>query len=273
MSANDVTLPFGVLQDQYYSLAAPRQPQPPAMRSAAWACSRSLATLLLGVFIGWLMFAGDPQPQTFHWLKVPGILRFGGHGDRSTRLYTSDQTDKFMHLQRRIDDEFQKQLNDVDAVVFDPFRLSLALMERIDREFDAFLRHLESDESSEDTEAEDAEVSMWSLLKSPTVHVEENETEMVVTCNFAGMDTENVNVDLKGQQLDISAWHRHDAGGDESGPVISASTYFSRTIIVPPGVRSEDVKATMDGHALRVLVRKPQGMPEEPQTVLIQNKL
>ena len=58
MSANDVTLPFGVLQDQYYSLAAPRQPQPPAMRSAAWACSRSLATLLLGVFIGWLMFAG-----------------------------------------------------------------------------------------------------------------------------------------------------------------------------------------------------------------------
>ena len=50
--------------------------------------------------------------------------------------------------------------------------------------------------------------------------------------------------DLKGQQLDISAWHRHDAGGDESGPVISASTYFSRTIIVPPGVRSEVCSAS-----------------------------
>ena len=78
-------------------------------------------------------------------------------------------------------------------------------MERIDREFDAFLRHLESDESSEDTEAEDAEVSMWSLLKSPTVHVEENETEMVVTCNFAGMDTENVNVGVHLGTL--CCWH------------------------------------------------------------------
>ena len=44
--------------------------------------------------------------------------------------------------------------------------------------------------------------------------------------------------DLKGQQLVISAWNRHDtADTNEKGPVISHSTYFSRTVVVPPGVR------------------------------------
>ena len=57
---------------------------------------------------------GHRRAPTLHWLQSPSVLRLGSR-DRSTRLYTSGQTDKFMHLQRRIDQEFQNQLNDVDA--------------------------------------------------------------------------------------------------------------------------------------------------------------
>ena len=60
MSANDVTLPFKQLQDRYYSLDMPMQQRPPPMcsPSAARAYAKSLGTLFLGIFIGYLMFAG-----------------------------------------------------------------------------------------------------------------------------------------------------------------------------------------------------------------------
>jgi|EP00670_Eutreptiella_braarudii_P003315 HSP20 family molecular chaperone IbpA len=273
MSANDVTLPFKQLQDRYYSLDMPMQQRPPPMcsPSAARAYAKSLGTLFLGIFIGYLMFAGHRRAPTLHWLQSPSVLRLGSR-DRSTRLYTSGQTDKFMHLQRRIDQEFQNQLNDVDAGVFDPFRLSMALVERVDAEFDAFLRRLESDDSIEEVAPDHP--SMWSLWRTPKVHVEENDEEMVLTCNLRGMDLDHVTVDLKGQQLVISAWNRHDtADTNEKGPVISHSTYFSRTVVVPPGVRPKDVKAAMEGHTLRVVVQKPKDLPEEPETVLIQTEL
>ena len=76
--------------------------------------------------------------------------------------------------------------------VFDPFRLSMALVERVDAEFDAFLRRLESDDSIEEVAPDHP--SMWSLWRTPKVHVEENDEEMVLTCNLRGMDLDHVTV-------------------------------------------------------------------------------
>jgi len=98
----------------------------------------------------------------------------------------------------------------------------------------------------------------------PRMDLHENKETNTVTATFElpGLKKEDVNIDVHDGRLTISAETTINSENNEDGYAVRERRYgkFSRTLRLPQGVNSEDIKASLE-HGL-LTVTFPKSVPE-----------
>ncbi|KAI0343333.1 HSP20-like chaperone [Trametopsis cervina] len=106
----------------------------------------------------------------------------------------------------------------------------------------------------------------------PRMDVHEDATTNTVTATFElpGLKKEDVNIDVRNNVLSISGETKISSERDEHGYAVRERRYgkFSRSIPLPQGVKSEEIKAGLENGVLTVTF--PKSSPEQaPKKVTI----
>jgi len=135
---------------------------------------------------------------------------------------------------------------------YDPF---ITLQDEINRLFDSVWRGSELA----------PRVSLGeSAAFSPSLDIEESESELTVTAELPGMDEKDLQVDLTGDTLTISGEKRQDKKDRAKGWYERSYGSFRRTIPLPCEVQADKVKAQFRKGVL--MIRLPKAASEnEPR--------
>jgi HSP20 family protein len=110
--------------------------------------------------------------------------------------------------------------------------------------------------------------SVW----SPRIDVEQRGDALQVCADLPGVRKEDVNIDLTEEGLTISGERRAErqVGGEEQGYRAIERSYgrFCRTIPLPKGVKTEDLKAQMRDGVLQITI--PLDESARPRRIQIQ---
>ncbi|KAI0683266.1 HSP20-like chaperone [Cytidiella melzeri] len=106
----------------------------------------------------------------------------------------------------------------------------------------------------------------------PRMDVHEDAQTNTVTATFElpGLKKEDVNIDIHNNVLSISGESKISSDRDENGYAVRERRYgkFSRSIPLPQGVKSEEVKAALEDGVLTVTF--PKSSPEQaPKKITI----
>ncbi|KAI0783457.1 HSP20-like chaperone [Abortiporus biennis] len=106
----------------------------------------------------------------------------------------------------------------------------------------------------------------------PKMDVHEDAKSNLVTATFElpGLKKEDVNIDVQNNLLTISGESKISSDRDENGYAVRERRYgrFSRSIPLPQGVKSEEIKAALDNGILTVTF--PKTSPEQaPKKITI----
>ncbi|CAL1697763.1 unnamed protein product [Somion occarium] len=106
----------------------------------------------------------------------------------------------------------------------------------------------------------------------PRMDVHEDEKQNIVTGIFElpGVKKEDINLDVTNNLLTVSGESKQSTERDEAGYVVRErrAGKFSRSISVPQGVKTEDIKASFDNGVLTVTF--PKRTPEQaPKRITI----
>jgi HSP20 family protein len=112
------------------------------------------------------------------------------------------------------------------------------------------------------------EVAVW----SPAIETFERDGRLVFRAELPGLDKENVNVEIDGDQLVISGERTESEEQRRGGRVYSERCYgaFERRITLPEGCDLEDVQASFENGVLEVSITVPE--EAKPQRRRIQIK-
>ncbi|KAG2132896.1 HSP20-like chaperone [Suillus bovinus] len=106
----------------------------------------------------------------------------------------------------------------------------------------------------------------------PRMDVHENPETKTVTATFElpGMKQEDVNVEVHGNRLTISGESKRSEDYDKGGCAVQERSYgkFSRTLVIPQGLKPEDVHAKMD-HGLLTVCFPKAGPDQQPQRITV----
>ncbi|PSS35359.1 hypothetical protein PHLCEN_2v1696 [Hermanssonia centrifuga] len=102
--------------------------------------------------------------------------------------------------------------------------------------------------------------------------VHENPETNTVTATFElpGLKKEDVNIDVHNNVLSISGESKISADRDENGYAVRERRYgrFSRSLPLPPGVKNDEVKASLENGVLTVSF--PKSSPDQaPKKITI----
>jgi len=109
-----------------------------------------------------------------------------------------------------------------------------------------------------------------SLRPRMDVHEDAQSNTVTATFELPGLQKEDVNIDVHNNLLSISGETKISSERDENGYAVRERRYgkFSRSIPLPPGVKTEEVKASLEDGVLTVTF--PKNSPEQaPKKVTI----
>ncbi|KAH9857290.1 HSP20-like chaperone [Lenzites betulinus] len=107
----------------------------------------------------------------------------------------------------------------------------------------------------------------------PTIDVHEDKDQNVITATFElpGLKKEDVNIDVHNNVLTVSGETKLTEERNENGYVVKERRYgkFSRSLPVPQGIKSEEIKASLENGVLTVTY--PRTSPEQaPKKIAVQ---
>lgn len=106
----------------------------------------------------------------------------------------------------------------------------------------------------------------------PRLDLQENVDENAVTARIElpGMKPEDIRVDVQNDRLTVSGETSATTARDEGNYVVRERSYgkFSRTLVLPPGTKPEDIKANLDSGVLTITF--PKAPPDQaPKRITI----
>jgi HSP20 family protein len=132
----------------------------------------------------------------------------------------------------------------------------VALRSEMDRLFDTFLR-------------EPLGAIDWPFVGqggwAPTIDIAEGDQEITVRAELPGIDPEDLDVSLSGNELVLSGEKKESTESKEKGFYHSESRYggFRRSVRLPEGVNTEDVDAQYANGVLTLRLKKiPSAQPK-----------
>jgi HSP20 family protein len=95
----------------------------------------------------------------------------------------------------------------------------------------------------------------------PAVDVMEQDGKLVVHADLPGLQKENLNVEVRDDQLIISGERRNESARNEGDYRLTERSYgrFARSVPLPEGVNPDEVAAKFQDGVLRIEVPLPQG--------------
>ncbi|KAI6101335.1 small heat shock protein [Pisolithus sp. B1] len=94
----------------------------------------------------------------------------------------------------------------------------------------------------------------------PRLDLQENTDTNTVTAaiELPGVKPEDIRVDVQNDRLTVSGETSSAETRDEGNYVVRERSYgsFSRTLVLPPGTKPEDIKANLDNGVLRITFPK-----------------
>ena len=126
-----------------------------------------------------------------------------------------------------------------------PFKIMKRFTEEMDRAFTGF--------------APTFEVDLW----APPLEVAHKEGKFVVTVELPGIPKDEVKVDVLDDALVIEGERKLSKDKKEEGFIKSERYYgkFSRTIPLPKGAKTDEIKAELNNGVLEVVVPVPEAKP------------
>ncbi|KAI0759339.1 HSP20-like chaperone [Irpex lacteus] len=109
-----------------------------------------------------------------------------------------------------------------------------------------------------------------SLRPRMDVHEDAQSNTVTATFELPGLKKEDVNIDVHNNVLSISGESKISSDRDENGYAVRERRYgkFSRSIPLPEGVKSEEIKAGLENGVLTVTF--PKSSPEQaPKKITI----
>jgi len=103
---------------------------------------------------------------------------------------------------------------------------------------------------------EDVSFGLW----NPAVDLYENDNSFVIKAELAGVDKDNIAIDLKDGALTLSGERSHDNEVNEDNYYRRERTYgkFRRAFSLPADVDSDKIKAEFKDGVLQIEVPKPE---------------
>jgi len=98
-------------------------------------------------------------------------------------------------------------------------------------------------------------VQMW----SPAIEVNQQNNELVIRAELAGIKKNDVNVDISDDEITISGERRQEQETERGGVYRSERRYgsFTRTIPLPEGAMADQAKATFKDGVLEIRMPSP----------------
>ena len=108
-------------------------------------------------------------------------------------------------------------------------------------------------------------------LEVPAIDFYEEEEEFVIKADVPGMDKEDIEINLSGETLTIKGDKKKEEEVKEEGYWCRERSYgsFARSIEVPAGVKSDQVKATFKDGVLEIRLPKAEEAKKKTVTVKI----
>jgi HSP20 family protein len=98
----------------------------------------------------------------------------------------------------------------------------------------------------------------------PPINLTENASTLTVAAELPGLDEQDIDVQVMGNQLVISGerkWEKEDKKGEEFHRVESQYGSFSRTLTLPVGLRLDRAEASYDKGILTIRFPKVEPTP------------
>jgi HSP20 family protein len=107
---------------------------------------------------------------------------------------------------------------------------------------------------------------------TPVVEVRKCNGELVVSAELPGIRKDDVKVELTGEALVIHGERKSEHTEDHNGYHRTERTYghFYRTIPLPEGARTDQVKAELTNGVLKVSIPTPEAKKPQPRTVPVE---
>eukprot|EP00667_Euglena_gracilis_P015890 EG_transcript_16561 len=243
----------GPYDEEAIVVALPPSP-PPAQSTGLGRMVLPAAYLLLGLLLGLLLHLGPgPAAPPLRWLRRPGAAP-AAEVWRRAAVDDERRVRPFMYLRQRLDDVIVRRVNGIETPAEDepdgfPSDLLDDAVGQFEEAFDALAAAPPADDPAE----------------SPDCLVEDTEDGLLITCAGPDLSPDQATVGLADGQLTVSI-----ASGlaDETSQLPAE---FTRTFLVPRGVRPEDVRATAGAGALSIAVPRPPAAPQAPPPILVQS--
>ena len=146
----------------------------------------------------------------------------------------------------------------MNLVKWNPWGEMTSMHNQLNRMFDSpFFRSHRSDE--------DVSFGLW----NPAVDLYENEDRFVIKAELAGVDKENISIDLENGVLTLSGERSDDSEVNEDNYYRRERTYgkFRRAFSLPADVDSDKIKAEFKDGVLSIEVPKPEG--SKPKQIVV----
>ena len=137
----------------------------------------------------------------------------------------------------------------MNLVRWNPWREMTSMHNQVNRMFDSpLLRTRGSDE--------DVSFGLW----NPAVDLYEKDDSFVIKAELAGVDKENITIDLKDGVLTLAGERSNDSEVNEDNYYRRERTYgkFRRAFSLPAEVDSDKIKAEFKDGVLQIEVPKPE---------------
>jgi len=101
------------------------------------------------------------------------------------------------------------------------------------------------------------------------LHEDTEKNLVTATFDFPGVSKENIHIELQNGRLTVSAETRQSEEHTENGYAVRERRCgkYLRTLQVPPGVKDEELKASMENGVLTITF--PKSTPELPKRIAI----
>lgn len=108
---------------------------------------------------------------------------------------------------------------------------------------------------------------------APTIDVEDNEKDVVVTAELPGLDEKDFEVTLTGDVLTIKGEKKDSQEENRNGARYVERRYgaFQRSLRLPFEAGDQDVEANYDKGVLTVRVPKPADLTREPKRIAVRS--
>jgi len=112
-----------------------------------------------------------------------------------------------------------------------------------------------------------SDVALW----RPSMDLRETDKNLIVHADLPGVKKEDINIELNDNVLTISGERKHEKKEDNEKFHRTERSYgkFVRSMAVPEGVTSDNIKAKYDNGVLEVILPKPEEKKKEAKRITV----